>query len=171
MTGQLPTLEDVRWLDHAIDLSRNCPPSASAYSVGAIIVDAAGAEIASGYSRETGPHVHAEEAALGKLAPDDPRLGTSTLYSSLEPCTRRRSRPRSCTGLILAAGIPRVVIAWQEPALFVADCRGVEELRQAGVTVVEVDEREQAARAVNQHLPDVTGSGHGPDDDGGHPAS
>jgi len=151
MTGN-PTPDDIQWLRHAIDLSRRCPRSSTAYNVGAIIVDAAGNEIASGYSRDTDPHVHAEESALSRLERDDPRLATATIYSTLEPCTERRSRSQPCTNLILATGIPQVVIAWREPSLFVADCQGVEQLREAGVTVLEIAELEQAARTVNTHL-------------------
>ena len=147
-----PTADDFRWLRRAIDLSQKCPPAATAYSVGAVIVDAAGSEIASGYSRDTEPHVHAEESALGRLDPDDARLATATLYSTLEPCTERLSGRRPCADLILAAGIPHVVIAWREPDLFVADCYGVERLRQAGVTVLEIPELAPAAKAVNKHL-------------------
>ncbi len=155
--GESPSSDDVRWLSCAIDLSLKCPPSAGAYNVGAVVVDAAGTEISSGYSRETDPHVHAEESALGKLAPDEPRLSAATIYSTLEPCSERRSRPQTCTRLILAAGIRRVVIAWREPALIVTDCQGVEQLRQAGVTVIEISQLEHAAKAANQHLPGVVG--------------
>jgi diaminohydroxyphosphoribosylaminopyrimidine deaminase/5-amino-6-(5-phosphoribosylamino)uracil reductase len=59
---------------------------------------------------------------------------------------------RPCASLIIASGVPRVVIAWREPPLFVADCRGVEQLREAGVTVVEIAELERAARSANAHL-------------------
>jgi diaminohydroxyphosphoribosylaminopyrimidine deaminase/5-amino-6-(5-phosphoribosylamino)uracil reductase len=147
-----PTPADVRWLRRAIALSRKCAPSLAAYNVGAVIVDAGGSEIASGYSRDTGPHVHAEESALGRLAAGDPRLAGATIYSTLEPCSERRSRPRPCADLIVAAGVPRVVIAWREPALFVADCQGVERLRAAGVTVLEIPELQAAAKAANKHL-------------------
>jgi diaminohydroxyphosphoribosylaminopyrimidine deaminase/5-amino-6-(5-phosphoribosylamino)uracil reductase len=147
-----PAHDDIRWLSYAIDLSRQCPPSPTAFNVGAVIVDAGGREMASGYSRDTDAHVHAEESALGKLAWDDPRLATATLYSSLEPCTERRSRHQPCTTLILGAHIPRVVIAWREPSLLVADCQGVEELRKGGVSVIEVPELEGAAKDVNRHL-------------------
>jgi diaminohydroxyphosphoribosylaminopyrimidine deaminase/5-amino-6-(5-phosphoribosylamino)uracil reductase len=58
---------DRRWLLTAIDLSRLCPPSDTALSVGAVIVDEYGNELSRGYSRETDEHVHAEEAALAKL--------------------------------------------------------------------------------------------------------
>ncbi len=144
--------DDRRWMERAVQLARLSPPAIWAYSFGAVLVDAAGREIAAGYSRETDPHVHAEEAALAKVAPGDPRLLGATLYSTLEPCSRRRSRPHTCTELIIAAGVPRVVLAWREPPLFVADCQGFELLTGAGVTVLELPELAAAARAVNAHL-------------------
>ncbi|MEU6174299.1 dCMP deaminase [Streptantibioticus parmotrematis] len=143
---------DRQWLARAVELARLCPPAASAFNVGAVVVDADGREISHGFSRETDPHVHAEESALAKLPADDPRLRGATLYSSLEPCSERRSRPRTCTQLILDARLPRVVIAWREPSLFVADCQGVELLARAGVEIVELPELAAAARAANAHL-------------------
>ncbi|MFI9105806.1 deaminase [Streptomyces fildesensis] len=148
----MTTTDDRRWMTAAIELSRLCPPAEGAYSVGAIIVDEHGEEMARGYSRETDPHVHAEESALAKLSPDDLRLSEATLYSTLEPCSQRKSRPRTCTQLVLASGVRRVVIAWKEPSLFVDDCVGVETLREAGVTVVELSDMANQARAVNLHL-------------------
>lgn len=144
--------DDVRWMNLAIEQARLCPAVEGAYSVGAVIVDAAGNEISRGYSRETDDKVHAEESALAKLDPHDARLSGATIYSTLEPCSQRASRPRSCTQLVLEAGIPRVVIAWKEPSLFVADCQGVELLEQAGVEVVELPELAEPARAMNAHL-------------------
>jgi diaminohydroxyphosphoribosylaminopyrimidine deaminase/5-amino-6-(5-phosphoribosylamino)uracil reductase len=152
MTGERLPGDDRRWMSLAIDLARLCPPSDSAFSVGAVIVDDQGNEVSRGYSREVDDHVHAEESALGKLRADDPRLRGATLYSSLEPCSQRRSRPLTCTQLILAAGISRVVIAWREPGVFVADPQGAELLEAAGVTVVEVPELADRAREMNRHL-------------------
>jgi diaminohydroxyphosphoribosylaminopyrimidine deaminase/5-amino-6-(5-phosphoribosylamino)uracil reductase len=151
-----PSATDEAWMRRAIELSRRCPPSETAFSVGAVIVDAEGNEMASGYSRETDPHVHAEESALAKLADDDPRLGSATIYSTLEPCAKRQSRPLTCTQLILRAGIPRVVIAWREPDLFVSDVDGVEFLHSSGVTVVELHHLSAEAQSVNSHLPGLT---------------
>lgn len=142
---------DLAGLREAIELSKLCPRSTTAFSVGALVVDADGDELARGYSRETDPHDHAEEVALHRLDPADPRLAGATLYSSLEPCSTRASRPLSCTRLILATPIPRVVFAWREPALFV-DCTGAEDLRAAGRTVIEVPELAADVRAVNAHL-------------------
>ncbi|MEU9189497.1 deaminase [Streptomyces sp. NPDC048484] len=144
--------QDLRWMSRAISLAALCPPAAGAYSVGAVIVGEDGTELASGYSREADPHEHAEEAALAKLPAGDPRLAGTTIYSTLEPCSQRHSPRTPCAQRILAAGIPRVVIAWREPSLFVDDCVGYEQLMQAGVTVVEFPELAGAAKAVNSHL-------------------
>lgn len=142
---------DRHWLREAIDLSRRCPPSMTAFSVGAIIVSIGGTVLATGYSREGGAHDHAEEAALAKLPSGHPGLVDATLYSSLEPCSTRASRPLSCTQHILTVRIPRVVFAWREPALFV-DCNGAEQLRADGVDVVEMPELADRVRDVNAHL-------------------
>jgi pyrimidine deaminase RibD-like protein len=141
---------DLHWLREAIELSRCCPPSESAFSVGAVLVSDTGQVIATGYSRERDPKDHAEEVALARAA-GDPRLAGATLYSSLEPCLARASRPRSCAGLILETGIPRVVIAWLEPPLFTGG-GGAGALRRGGVTVVEIPWLAGLARSVNAHL-------------------
>ena len=127
--------DDERWMRVAVELAWLCPPSETAYSVGAVIVGADGTEVSRGYSREGGdPIVHAEESALGKLAAGDPRLAGATIYSTLEPCSQRKSRPRTCTQLIIASGIRRVVIAWREPALVRRRLPGGGAARQAGST-------------------------------------
>jgi diaminohydroxyphosphoribosylaminopyrimidine deaminase/5-amino-6-(5-phosphoribosylamino)uracil reductase len=144
-------LDDRQWLQRAIDLSGSCPPSTTAFSVGAIIVSAEGSILSTGYSRETGPHDHAEEVALAKVPANDARLANATIYTSLEPCSKRASRPRTCTELIIAAGLPRVVLAWREPAIFV-DCEGAELLHAAGLEVVEFPDLAEGVRQINAHL-------------------
>jgi len=145
-----PGCAEHRFLRWAIELSRLCPPSESAFSVGAVIVDEDGEVLATGFSREQEDHDHAEEVALRKLGPD-PRLRHATIYSSLVPCGARASRPMTCVQHIVAAGIPKVVFAWREPALF-TDGEGAGLLRAAGVAVTEVPGLAARARAVNAHL-------------------
>ena len=147
-TGAEATAADQAWLAQAIELSRRCSRSPSAFCVGAVVVAADGTVIATGYSRETGPRAHAEEAALAKIGLANPRLAGATLYSSLEPCRARASRPTPCAELIVAAGLRRVVIAWLEPPVF-APGGGAALLREAGITVVEVPGLAAEARAVN----------------------
>lgn len=152
--GRLPTAADHHWLALACELAERCPPSDTAFSVGAVVVAADGTELARGHSREAGdPVVHAEEAALAKLDPADPRLPGATVYSSLEPCARRASRPAPCARLILDAGVRRVVTAWREPDTFVTDADGSGLLAAEGVEVVVLPEHEERAKAPNRHLP------------------
>jgi diaminohydroxyphosphoribosylaminopyrimidine deaminase/5-amino-6-(5-phosphoribosylamino)uracil reductase len=160
-------VDDRAWLERAIELSHRCWPAEYAYSVGALVVAGDGTELAAGYSRETDAHVHAEEAALAKIAqaaepvgpaepagPSEPAgPAGATLYTSMEPCSRRSSRLRTCAELIVAAGITRVVFAWREPDLFVVDARGRDLLAAAGVSVVELPELAGWASAANAHLP------------------
>ncbi|MFB7739156.1 dihydrofolate reductase family protein [Streptomyces sp. NPDC056112] len=144
---------DRHWLRLACELAAQCPPSRTAFSVGAVVVAADGTELARGYSRQGGdPVVHAEEAALAKVDPADPRLPDATVYSSLEPCARRASRPRPCARLILDAGVRRVVTAWREPDTFVEGADGTGVLAAGGADVVVVPEFEERAREPNRHL-------------------
>ncbi|MGW0812749.1 dihydrofolate reductase family protein [Streptomyces viridiviolaceus] len=153
-TGSHVTAADRHWLALACELAELCPPSATAFSVGAVVVAADGTELARGYSREAGdPVAHAEEAALAKADPTDPRLATATVYSSLEPCARRASRPAPCARLILDAGVRRVVTAWREPDTFVPGADGSGVLAAGGAVVVVLPEYEERAKAPNRHLP------------------
>ncbi|MFF4256552.1 dihydrofolate reductase family protein [Streptomyces sp. NPDC001663] len=151
--GPLSSAADHHWLALACELAAQCPPSRTAFSVGAVIVAADGTELARGHSREgDDPVVHAEEAALAKLDPADPRLASATVYSSLEPCAHRASRPKPCSRLILDAGVRRVVTAWREPDTFVEDADGSGLLAAQGVEVVVLPEHEERAKAPNGHL-------------------
>ncbi|RSN56286.1 5-amino-6-(5-phosphoribosylamino)uracil reductase [Amycolatopsis sp. WAC 04182] len=147
-----PSEVDILRLREAIALAENCPPRT--FRVGAVITAADGEVISTGFSGDGDPANHAEEAALAKLEPGDPRLAEATMYTSLEPCSSRTSHPRSCTQLILDAGIPRVVFAWREPSVFV-DCVGAETLEAAGRRVIEVPALAADVRRANTHIPGV----------------
>ena len=142
---------DHRFLSWAVELSRLSPPSESAFSVGAVIVGEDGQVLSTGFSREQEDHDHAEEVALRKLGFHDPRLRRATIYSSLVPCGARASRPVTCVQHIIAAGIPRVVFAWREPPIFTAG-DGADQLRAAGIDVLELPDLAPRACTVNAHL-------------------
>jgi diaminohydroxyphosphoribosylaminopyrimidine deaminase / 5-amino-6-(5-phosphoribosylamino)uracil reductase len=144
---------DRHWLALAVDLAGRCVPSPTAFSVGAVLITADGNLLATGFSRETDPADHAEEIALIKAAAAGgrPLLRGATMYSSLEPCAVRSSRPTPCADLIIESGVGRAVIAWLEPPIFVPG-GGAVLLREAGVTVNVLPEFATAARAVNAHL-------------------
>jgi 5-amino-6-(5-phosphoribosylamino)uracil reductase len=136
---------DDRHLAEACVLTERCPPSASAFSVGCVVVADNGSVLGSGWSRRHDPLDHAEEGVLRELA-GDPRLPGATVYSSLEPCGQRASRPDSCATLIERAGVSRVVYAWREPPEFVAMPSGIEALERAGITTTHLPRWEPLAR-------------------------
>jgi riboflavin biosynthesis pyrimidine reductase/pyrimidine deaminase RibD-like protein len=142
---------DARWLAEACSLAERCPPSASAFSVGCVVVAADGAVLATGHSRRDGVLDHAEEVALRDVDRDDPRLPGATIYTSLEPCGQRASRPVTCAQHILDSGIGRVVMAWREPPLFVGTPSGAARLETAGVEVVDGVGFEALAARPNRH--------------------
>jgi pyrimidine deaminase RibD-like protein len=113
LRGRIGGVDDRVLLLEAIALAQHALPSAYAFSVGALIVDVHGGHLAAGYTHQRDPRDHAEEVALAALGPGWRAPAGATLYSSLEPCSVRASRPRSCTELILTAGIERVVFAWR----------------------------------------------------------
>ncbi|WP_018334792.1 dihydrofolate reductase family protein [Actinomycetospora chiangmaiensis] len=136
---------DDRHLAEACLLAEHCPPSATAFSVGCVVVAEDGTVLGTGWSRRDHPLDHAEEGVLRALG-HDPRLRRATLYSSLEPCGERGSRPDPCAALIARAGIPRVVHAWREPPDFVTAPSGSEQLEAVGIEVVHLPRWEPLAK-------------------------
>lgn len=98
--------------------------------VGAVIVHN-GCIIGEGFHRQYGG-AHAEVNAIASVA-DKEILRQSTLYVNLEPCSHYGKTP-PCADLIIRCGIPRVVIASEDPNPLVAG-NGIRKLREAGVAV------------------------------------
>lgn len=116
--------------------------------VGAVIV-AEGRIIGEGYHQRCG-EAHAEVNAVRSVREEDKKLlASSTMYVTLEPCCHYGKTP-PCTELILSVGIPRVVIAMQDPFAKV-DGAGIARLRDMGVEVV-VGLLEEEARFINRRF-------------------
>jgi diaminohydroxyphosphoribosylaminopyrimidine deaminase/5-amino-6-(5-phosphoribosylamino)uracil reductase len=111
-------------------------------SVGCVIVKD-GLVIAEG-ATAAGGRPHAEEQVLA-LAGEAAR--GADVFVTLEPCAQRSAGGRSCTDLLIAAGVARVVIATDDPHPNAAGA-GVERLRGAGVSVAR-GVLEAEARAQN----------------------
>ncbi|MBS1615326.1 MAG: bifunctional diaminohydroxyphosphoribosylaminopyrimidine deaminase/5-amino-6-(5-phosphoribosylamino)uracil reductase RibD [Bacteroidetes bacterium] len=100
--------------------------------VGAVLVHE-GRIIGEGWHQAYGG-VHAEVACLQNvLDADRPLIRESTLYVSLEPCAHQGKQP-PCAHRIIEEGIPRVVLALEDPFPQVQG-RGIALLQAAGVEV------------------------------------
>jgi diaminohydroxyphosphoribosylaminopyrimidine deaminase/5-amino-6-(5-phosphoribosylamino)uracil reductase len=122
--------QDERFMARAIELARvNLGKTAPNPAVGCVIVRD-GAIVGEG-ATGIGGRPHAEEVALA-AAGDSAQDGTA--YVSLEPCNARSSGSLSCSQLMIAAGIERVVIACEDPHPLGA--HGVSRLGAAGVEVM-----------------------------------
>lgn len=144
------TADDIHYLREAIAESRRCIPCNTSYCVGAVIVTSDG-EVFRGYTHETSPTHHAEQEAIAKALAAGANLRGASIYSSMEPCSKRASEPESCTQLIIRHGFSHVAFALYEPDCFVC-CRGALTLREAGIDVRYYPSLEDEVRGVNAHL-------------------
>ena len=98
-------------------------------NVGSLVVKD-GAVVGEGATAPSG-RPHAEAVALG-MAGEAAR--GATLYTTLEPCAHASERGPTCSAIIPAAGIERVVIALEDPDPRTAG-QGILMLRAAGLAV------------------------------------
>jgi 5-amino-6-(5-phosphoribosylamino)uracil reductase len=141
---------DCHHIMHAMDNSRQCDPHPTRYRVGAVLLTADGRTF-DGYTGETAPENHAEEEAIAKALSDGADMRGATMYSTIEPCTTRKSKPHSCTENIIAHRMARVVFALREPDRFVR-CEGVRQLTDAGIEVCEMAAYAPDVIRINSHV-------------------
>lgn len=140
----------MKYMRMALDASRKCVPCATAYCVGAVVVAADG-RVFTGYTHETGPANHAEEEAVAKALTAGAKLAGAVIYSTMEPCSTRSSKPRSCSQMIIEHGFARVVYAFKEPPCFV-ECHGEGLLKAAGIDVDVIDCLAPEVIEINSHI-------------------
>lgn len=121
-------------------------------SVGAVLVDESGAApvvLAQGIT-QPGGRPHAERMALEAAGE---RARGATLYVTLEPCATRSSRSHgaSCSDLIVAAGIGRLVVGVPDPSPFAAG-QGPERFGRAGIPMSVGCLAAEAARLHRGHI-------------------
>lgn len=132
-------LTDDQALELAIRCARNGVRSANPL-VGAVIVDAAGRLLHTGWHRGAGTR-HAEADAIFQAEQAGTDLSGATMYVSLEPCNHT-GHTGPCSHAVLDAGISRLVYAHRDDTDKAAG--GAEFLAQHGVTVEYVPRQEAA---------------------------
>jgi diaminohydroxyphosphoribosylaminopyrimidine deaminase / 5-amino-6-(5-phosphoribosylamino)uracil reductase len=135
--------DDTRWMGAAIALStRGRGQTWPNPNVGCVIVN--GGRVVGRGTTADGGRPHAEAVALLQASE---RARGATLLTTLEPCAHASTRGPTCSNLIVAAGVARVVIAVRDPDPR-TNGRGADMLRAAGLDVVENVEAAVAARAM-----------------------
>ena len=103
--------------------------------------------IGEGYHQYYGAN-HAEVNAIASVK-DTSLLKNATLYVNLEPCAHIGKTP-PCADLVIASGIPKVVVAQLDPFEQVAG-KGIEKMRAAGIDV-QVGLLEAEAKWLNRRF-------------------
>jgi diaminohydroxyphosphoribosylaminopyrimidine deaminase / 5-amino-6-(5-phosphoribosylamino)uracil reductase len=109
------TDDDLRWMRRAVDIGRMSAAEVGRSDVPRVgVVLACGSELLSEAHRgETGPGDHAEYGLLNRLADGD--LREATLYTTLEPCSRRSPEKTPCAQRIIDHGVGTVAIGMYDP--------------------------------------------------------
>ncbi len=130
MTAGAHPTTDERFMARALELARSqLGKTAPNPSVGCVIVN--DGVIVGEAATGVGGRPHAEEIAL-KAAGEKAAGGCA--YVTLEPCNARHSGALSCSQLLIASGVRRVVVACEDPHPMAA--HGISRLGAAGVEVM-----------------------------------
>jgi diaminohydroxyphosphoribosylaminopyrimidine deaminase/5-amino-6-(5-phosphoribosylamino)uracil reductase len=121
-------------------------------SVGCVLVKD-GKIIGAGSTAPGDGNPHAEIVALNQARERGESTPGATAYVTLEPCSHYATTP-PCTKSLIEAGIVRVVAGVRDPNPAV-DGRGYEQLRAAGVEVVENFMADECARVHDQFLKQI----------------
>lgn len=120
--------DDKTWMRRAIALaSGQVGKTGDNPAVGCVLVQ--GGEIVGEAATGSGGRPHAEEQALAIAGT---RARGATAYVTLEPCAQRSSGAPSCSELLVAAGVARVIVACQDRSAMAAG-RGALRLQAAHI--------------------------------------
>ncbi|MEP7005209.1 MAG: bifunctional diaminohydroxyphosphoribosylaminopyrimidine deaminase/5-amino-6-(5-phosphoribosylamino)uracil reductase RibD [Sphingomonas bacterium] len=135
--------DDTRWMGAALALAeRGRGLSAPNPNVGCVIVNQ-GRVVGRGWT-QPGGRPHAEAMALAEAGE---KSRGATVHTTLEPCAHTSPRGPACDGLLVAAGVARVVIALVDPDPR-TDGYGIARLRAGGIDVVTGIRSAEARRAM-----------------------
>ncbi|KAJ2894425.1 hypothetical protein GGI21_000882 [Coemansia aciculifera] len=142
----------MEYMELSIQQANRAQPIDSAFSVGSLLVHGRQV-IATGFSRELPGNTHAAQCAIAKShsTPLKHLVKGSVLYTTMEPCSSRLSKNTACSSHIISAGITNVVIGVKEPLTF-SECKGVIQLRKAGINVIHLKVLEEECLRPNIHL-------------------
>ena len=122
--------KDQFFMQYAISLAEKARGNTSPNPLVGTVIVKDDKIVGTGYHREYG-NPHAEAIAIEDAKSN---LKDSTLYVTLEPCIHYGKTP-PCVDKIIKTGIKKVVIGLQDPNPVISG-KGIEKLRQNGITVI-----------------------------------
>ncbi|MEO8373669.1 MAG: bifunctional diaminohydroxyphosphoribosylaminopyrimidine deaminase/5-amino-6-(5-phosphoribosylamino)uracil reductase RibD [Sphingomonas bacterium] len=135
--------DDTRWMGAALALAeRGRALTTPNPNVGCVIVNH-GRVVGRGWT-QPGGRPHAEAMALAEAGE---KSRGATVHTTLEPCAHESRRGPACDGLLVAAGVARVVIALVDPDPRTDGC-GIARLRAGGIEIVTGIRSAEARRAM-----------------------
>lgn len=140
-----------KYMTLALEEARKCPPTTTAFSVGAILTSLDGEILSKGFSRELPGNTHAEQNAIKKYLEEhntDKLPQNCNIYTTMEPCSLRLSGNKPCANRILEYNIRNCFVGVLEPDTFVQNNIGKAMLREQGVGYWKIDGFEAAALKV-----------------------
>lgn len=156
------TAEELGWMRRAVDLGKKSIPEPGRSNpppkVGVVIVKD-GDLVGESFRGEHGPGIHAEYGLIRALGDQD--LAGATIYTTLEPCSRRNDPKRPCVEHVIDRSVATVLIGMYDPNPVIYR-EGWKRLRDAGI---ELRDFEAALRdeilADNQAFTDTYRRGMG----------
>ena len=157
------------FMNLALEQGKKCTSTATAYNVGAVLVNATVTSttdvqklinqklVFTGYSRELPGNTHAEQVCLMKHEKSRLPLSDYILFTTMEPCTERLSGKLPCAQNIIDRqgkhlNIIKLVMACKEPPHFV-NGKGISVLQKFGLSIQRLDQQfEIQALSLNSHV-------------------
>jgi len=157
------TDEDLKWMRRAVELGRQSIPElgrSDAPKVGVVIVRE-GKLVGESWRGAAGSGLHAEYGLLESL--EDIDLSGTTVYTTLEPCSRRNRPKRPCAERLIERKVATVVIGMYDPNPRIYR-EGWRTLRDAGVELRDfASDLRNEILADNEHFIDQYRKGIGPE--------
>ena len=140
-------LERRKFMRRAVEMGKQSKSEAGNKPAVGVVVVRDGRVLGESFRGETGEGRHAEYGLLERLSEEGVDLSGSTVYTTLEPCSRRNDPKKPCATHLINHGVSAVYVGIYDPNPKIYR-EGWKMLRDAEISMKDFDEdfREQIAK-------------------------